>query len=191
MRGVFSSVKFSRWILVGLLGWLVFCLVSCSAEKQLARIIKKHPELVQVDTARDTVEVIIPEIDIDTLFQMSDDVSGVDSILSTFGDKIDSLRALKLGSEIKYYISNRNVLEDTVFYAEDGVFVKVWQEGNGLRFKINKPQEIIREPVAIPYDKIVMPEEETKWWEWLLAAFILYLVIKEIASWISKRHSSR
>lgn len=162
-------------------GIITAMLIGCSAEKELARVLRRHPELALQDTIRDTVEVIVPEIDIETEIDLSDDVSGVDSILSVFGDKIDSLTALKLGTEIKYYISNRNVLaEDTVYYTEDGVSVKVWQQDGRLRFEMNKPAEVIQKPVAIPYQRIVYPESKTEWWKWLLIGFVVYLVFKDL-----------
>ncbi len=133
------------------------------ANRKLERLIERYPDLVSEDTLRDTVQVVVPEIRIDTVFEISKDVSGVDSILLGFNDKIDSLTALKLGNEIKYYITNRAVIEDTIYHEEDGIKIKIWQEGAVLRFTIDKPQEIIEKPVAIPFNKIAKIEEN--WFE--------------------------
>jgi len=150
---------------------LAFILSSCGifltkdqrqdkrANRKLERLTDKYPNLITKDTLRDTVQVIVPEIRIDTVFDMSKDVSGVDSILLGFNDKIDSLTSLKLGNEIKYYITNRQVIEDTLYHEEDGVKVKIWQENGMIRITIDKPEETIEKPVAIAYDKIEMIEE--------------------------------
>lgn len=129
------------------------------AERKLERLTTKFPELVQIDTLRDTVEVIVPKIDIDTFFTTNTDVSGVDSILSKFNDKLDSVTAIKLGDEIKYYITKRQVIEDTIYFEEDGVKVKLWQDGEVIRTKIYKPDTTISTPVAIPYQHVTIPEE--------------------------------
>lgn len=133
------------------------------AERKLERLTTKFPELVQIDTLRDTVEVIVPKIDIDTFFTTNTDVSGVDSILNKFEGKIDSLTALKLGDEIKYYITKRQVIEDTLYFEEDGMMVKIWQEGEVIRTKMFKPEQIIEAPVEIPFDQIKPVEEN--WFE--------------------------
>lgn len=43
-------------------------LFSCSPQKRLNRLVRKHPELIQVDTLiiRDTVKISIPSVKIDT-----------------------------------------------------------------------------------------------------------------------------
>jgi hypothetical protein len=59
---VFSIVK------VILISILVYCAVSCSPQRRLERLVKKHPELVYHDTLtiRDTFEIEIPGSEIKT-----------------------------------------------------------------------------------------------------------------------------
>jgi len=137
------------------------------ANKKLENLTAKFPQLLEKDTLRDTVTITVDQIKIDTVFSTSKDVSGVDSILANFSGQLDSLTALKLGDEIKYYVTNRQVLEDTMIHEEDGVIVKLWQEGDVIRISVFKPEEEITEVVEIPYDKIVQAPK-LPWWKQLL-----------------------
>lgn len=47
----------------------VFILIGCSPQKKLARLIKKHPELVTTDTVIDTIPIVVPGIKVDTTFK--------------------------------------------------------------------------------------------------------------------------
>ena len=50
---------------------LVLTLLSCSPQKKLHRLLKKHPELLQTDTIKINDSIFIPEIRIDTIFHYS------------------------------------------------------------------------------------------------------------------------
>ena len=50
---------------------LSFILLSCSPQKKLHRLLKKHPELLKTDTIKINDSVFIPEIRIDTIFHYS------------------------------------------------------------------------------------------------------------------------
>lgn len=121
------------------------------ANRKLDRLTEKYPQLLEKDTLRDTI--LIPEIKLDTFVQVNDDVSGVDSILLKFNERLDSVTSLQLGDEIKYYITNRQVIEDTLTHVEDGVTVKVWQDGDVIQISVHKPAE--EEVIEIPYEKVV------------------------------------
>jgi len=54
--------------------FLIFTLIllaSCSPQKRLHRLVKKHPELTQLDTIKIKDTVIVPGINIDTVFHSS------------------------------------------------------------------------------------------------------------------------
>jgi hypothetical protein len=73
---------------------LLIILASCSPQKRINRIVKKHPELLVSDTIRVVDTVIIEAVHFDTII-VNQDVSGVDSILNSFKGKIDSITNLK------------------------------------------------------------------------------------------------
>jgi len=151
---------------------LTGCVISKSerndrrGNRKLEKLTDKYPKLITKDTLIDTVTVIIEEVRIDTFIPINNDVSEIDSILLNFEDKLDSMTRIQLGDEIKYYVTNRQVLEDTLIHEEDGVTVTVWQENGLIRIKVDKPEETITEvvtnvvdtigPVEIPWYKELM-----------------------------------
>lgn len=148
------------------------------ASKKLDNLIAKYPQLVQKDTIRDTVSFVVPEIKIDTVIQTSKDVSYVDTIISKFDHKIDSLTSRQLKNEIKYYITKRQVIEDTITHVENGVTVKIWQSKDLIRISVFKPKEEVLKPLEIPVEKIVKPEPSK--WEILKRSVPILLILTVI-----------
>lgn len=144
------------------------------ANRKLEKLTNKYPQLITKDTLIDTVKVLIPEIKIDTVIQTNQDVTEVDSILLSFEDKLDSLTRIQLGDEIKYYITKRQVIEDTLFYEEDGVTVKVYQEGDVIRVQVNKPESEVTEVVTNVVDTI--KPVEIPWYKTLLSEVNRYAI---------------
>lgn len=133
------------------------------ANRKLENLTAKYPQLLEKDTLRDTVLVQVPEIRIDTVVQTSQDVSGVDSILLQFSNRLDSVTALELGDHIKYYVTNRQVIEDTITHLEDGVTVKLWQEGDVIQISVFKPPEEVQEVVEMPYERVKPAPKPPAW----------------------------
>lgn len=133
------------------------------ANRKLEHLTDKYPQLLEKDTIRDTV--IVDSIHIDTVFQTSQDVSGVDSILAKFNDKLDSVTSIKLGDEIKYYVTHRQVIEDTITHIEDGVTVKLWQDGDVIGISVHKPQETIIKEIPV---EVVRPAPDPPMWKQVL-----------------------
>lgn len=154
------------------------------ANRKLERLTDKYPQLLDKDTLRDTVTILVPEIEIDTFIQTNTDVSGVDSILNKFNDKLDSLTRIEVGDEIKYYITKRQVIEDTIIHKEDGVTVSIWQEDELIRVKVEKPEEEVTEVVENIVD-VVRPAEIPKWKLFLqqVNQFAIPLIILLVILW--------
>jgi hypothetical protein len=57
---------------------LIALLFSCSPQKRLNRLVKKHPELVKIDTItvrdtiRDTINVTTELVKVDTIFSLNE-----------------------------------------------------------------------------------------------------------------------
>jgi len=137
-----------------LLPIILILLVSCSPQRRINRIVKKHPELLVNDTIKVIDTLVIDAIKFDTIIKVNQNVSGVDSILNSFKGKIDSLTHLKLGNDIKYYITQRKTIEDTLHHFQDDLEVLIWQDENGINVKVNKPEEEIIREIQVPYEKI-------------------------------------
>lgn len=136
---------------------LIALLFSCSPQKRLNRLIKKHPELVKIDTIvvrdtiRDTINVTTELVKIDTIFSLN---------------KIhDTITITKDNLTIRYY-------HDTVY---DNVYIS----GECDTIWIEVPFEKIVE-YKVPCDNVVV-EENIQWWYWLLL-LLLFL----IAGWTSR-----
>jgi hypothetical protein len=55
---------------------IISLLISCSPQKRLNRLLKKHPELVQTDTIWKPDTIITVEVKADTIIKMEDVVKG-------------------------------------------------------------------------------------------------------------------
>lgn len=167
------------------------------ANRKLERLTDKYPQLVTNDTLRDTVTILVPEIKIDTFIQTNTDVSGVDSILNKFNDKLDSLTKVQVGDEIKYYITKRQVIEDTIIHNEDGVTVSIWQEDDLIRVKVEKPEEEHREvvenvvqriqPAPIPKWKLFLSQVNQFAIPIIILLVILWAIIRIIKFYFTKK----
>ena len=149
----------------------IMCLVCCSPERRVAKILKHNPELVKTDTVWGKVDVKIPPIKIDTSIKLDHDYSKVDSIIRRYSNKLDSISRLKLGQEIKYYVTNKSVLKDTSSFEQDGVKVKIWEENGMLHYSIHKPEQIKEVKVPVVVNKTEVKAFRT--WKQRLSDFIV------------------
>lgn len=146
---------------------------SCTPERRLKRILKKHPELVKTDTIWRTDFDTIPEIRINTVFQTDTSTLGLDSIFGAFQGQIDSVLALRLKSEVRNYIINRPFLPDTMYTVQDGVTVKIYQNGDQIGVIVSKPETIVTEQAPVVVNKVDAAATEYPWYYKIL--FILAL----------------
>ena len=61
-------MNFRAIIYFTLLTFIILLLASCSPQKRLHRLVKKHPELSRVDTIKIQDTIIVPGIKTDTVF---------------------------------------------------------------------------------------------------------------------------
>ena len=136
---------------------LIVLLFSCSPQKRLNRLIKKHPELVKIDTivVRDTIR--------DTV-NITTNLTRVDTIFS-FNQVFDTITITKDNLTVRYY--------------HDTVHDKVYISGECDTIWVEVPYERIVE-YKVPCDNVVV-EENIQWWYWLLL-LLLFL----IAGWTSR-----
>ena len=179
---------------------LLFCLIFISCNpfiskelRQKKRCIRKIdkiqavcPSAVLRDTIVDTVEVIIPEIRVDTFFAVNSDVSGVDSIVDKFQGEIDSLTAIKLKTELRWYVKERPCLLDTIRIDSFGIHIEIYQIGDKIYHSLFKEEQVIEKEVEVVVDRIVKPkltvwEQFILWasgvWRWLVFLIILLVII--------------
>ena len=78
----------------------LFLLISCTPQKKLQRLIKKHPELLKPDTiiVTDTVRLITPRTQIDTFYSVK--------------QLIDTIRIEKNNLKVLTYLKNDTIYLD-------------------------------------------------------------------------------
>jgi hypothetical protein len=153
--------------------------------KKLERVTRKCPELLKLDTIIDTVVVKIPEIRIDTSFQVLVDTFMVDSLISELNNiptKEGKTRYLTK------YVSDVVSLDTTL--VSDGVTVAIRLEGGMLSVNVFKPKETITvldediipiiKPVQLTiWDQIMNGLGKFFWWiVFAIALFILFRIFK-------------
>ncbi len=144
-----------KWILAlaSLLATFILC-TRCTPQQKLDRLVKRHPELVQSDTATGYKEVLIPGFRIDTAVATAgkNDYTEIYQVLDTYSTKIDSLTMALLKKQLGTYIINRQCLEApvTIPFGKGGIF-KVWQVGGRFFFDIHHPdtKQTIKVPIHI------------------------------------------
>ena len=136
---------------------LIVLLFSCSPQKRLNRLIKKHPELVKIDTivVRDTIR--------DTV-NITTNLTRVDTIFS-FNQVFDTITITKDNLTVRYY--------------HDTVHDKVYISGECDTIWVEVPFEKIVE-YKVPCNTASV-EENIKWWYW-----VLLLLLFLIAGWTSR-----
>jgi len=148
---------------------------------KLEKLTRKCPGLLKTDTILIPVLIEIPPIDIDTLLLVNKDVSGIDSIIAKYQEQIDSILARKIGKEIKWYVRERPCIIDTLEFEENGIKVKVFQQGKQIRISIKKPKEKIKTEIKIEVP-IVQKIKLTSWEKFMgfLGRFWLWIVVISI-----------
>jgi hypothetical protein len=123
---------------------LIALLFSCSPQKRLNRLVKKHPELVKIDTItvrdtiRDTINVTTELVKVDTIFSLN--------------EIHDTITITKDNLTIRYY---HDTVHDSIYIS--GKCDTIWVE---------VPYEKIVE-YKVPCDKVIV-KKGIDWWYWIL-----------------------
>ena len=138
---------------------LLSILFSCSPQKRLKRLVRKHPELITVDTIvvrdtiRDTINITTELVKLDTIFSL-------DEVHDTIVITKDNL---------------------TVRYYHDTVHDKIYISGECDTLWIEVPYERVVE-YKVPCETIDV-RKSVSWWYWLwiiLLALGLLYTVKEL-----------
>lgn len=151
-------------------------------ENKMASLIKKCPNLLKTDTITEIIEVPVPEIKIDTVFQVYIDTSKVDSLvreLSAIEDHSERVRYLTK------YIAEAVYIDTSI--VKDGVTVGVTLINGKLSINVHKPEEIILVEdqdiiKTISIDPLKWHESLrlylAKFWWWGIIIFVVFLILR-------------
>ena len=132
---------------------LILLLTSCSPQKRLNRLVKKHPELVSTqvitirDTIKDTISVVTTRVEHDTIFN--------------FLEVHDTLIIQRDNLKIKYFY---DTIKQQVYIAGecDTIFLDV-------------PYEVIVE-YEVPCDRLLV-QEKSDWWIYILIGIGVFILL--------------
>jgi len=131
---------------------IVLLLASCTPQKRLARLVKKHPELIRVDTVTvtDTFIVITPRTQIDTFYSIK--------------QLIDTVVVSKDNLTVKTYLKNDTIYLDAKC---DTIVIEKIRE-------VKVPVQKI-EVKEIPF-------WESKWFRFLFILIFVVLILRFLLS---------
>ncbi len=160
---------------------LVVFSVSCSPEKRLARLLKKHPELIKTDTVWQTVTLPPDTLIFTQMVYLQLDTGRLRAITDSIYALIDSSTLnLPTGQKEVVYSYLKKVVPGAIrfpsdtFQIDDGdLSVKAWFEGNTLQGRFIRKTTSIEVPVQV---NSVKAKRAISWW-WLIVAgfFGLYM----------------
>lgn len=142
---------------------LIALLFSCSPQKRLNRLVKKHPELVKIDTItvrdtiRDTINVTTELVKVDTIFSLN--------------EIHDTITITKDNLTIRYY--------------HDTVHDKIYISGECDTIWVEVPYERIVE-YKVPCDKVIV-KEGIGWWYWIIIIILILGFLYVLRELIRKR----
>jgi hypothetical protein len=149
--------------------------------RKLERVIKKCPELLNTDTIRDTVEIIIPKVEIDSFIDVKIDTMRLDSIINLIKDTTTQ-------RIIWQYFTNEVYPKDTIKHQIDGFSFAFWFIGNKMHYSVDKPSEIVEKEIEIPIE-VVKPIQLTVWQQlmnclspffWPIVVLIIIILVFKI-----------
>lgn len=174
---------------------------SCDPGKRIARIAKRHPEVVKSDTVKKEISVDIPPIHIDTSFikDKSDSIALI-SLIDDLKGQIDSLSAYKLKSGVQYISTHYKSIKDTLSFLKDSLTIKLWERNGKIELRVDKPLTHIKTTVPVAINTITPPVikhislvDRIKLWIFnnviflLIILVILYLIYR-VVKWILSKY---
>ena len=129
---------------------LILVLISCGPQKRLNKLIDNNPELVQNDTIRDTISVIVPEIRTDTFISL-------DSLIDTV------------------YVTKDRLQIKTVI-RDNQLFIEGKCEADTIYKSIEIPVEKVVYLKDTPWTDV--KKYVKRWWRWLLGLSIVALAVR-------------
>lgn len=155
-------------------------ITNCTPQKRLDRLIKNHPELAKTDTVHIVKTFTLAPVKIDTSINFSYYLGGLDTIFNNYQLTIDSLQKRLLKKDIKTFIVNRKVLDDTLnIKLKNNGFVKVYQSGKKLVYQMWEPGKVIevKTPVIVTKYETVTKRSWSAFFGGFFACVLMLFII--------------
>lgn len=156
-------------------------LTSCTPQKRLDRLLRKHPYLQKNDSVRGFVIDSTKAISVSVTAPVDTTLAYLDSLISEYDNQrintfyklyTDSLRIKALNDSLnkalraqaKNYIINKPILKDTVVKTEGDVTVKVFSRGNDIGITIYRPAVVKKIAVTTSVNSVNASPCKDPWW---------------------------
>lgn len=166
---------------------VLFTFSRCSPQKRLNRLISNHPELGKTDTVFSSTAVDIPGYRLDTTFKASQDLTGLDGIIDSYRDYLDSVRRTQLRHQVGSFILNRPCLEDTFRISLNNYgWCKIWQQSGTFYYELNQPayKKHVTVPVSVQRFDVIQQNNWKMFWIGFAVAVVALFIISNIGHWI-------
>lgn len=161
-------------IIADLAGWGLIALIcffflgACNPQRKLNRLISNNPELAKTDTVYSTKNIWLPGFHIDTTFNASNNVNGLNEIFEAYKQYIDSVNRARLVKEVKNYIVERKCLEDTFYIAlNNNGSCKIWQVKDKFHYQLSQPGKKYEFTVPVSVQQINVVEKNNWKFFWI------------------------
>lgn len=191
-------------MLIGFLAILAL-MVSCSASKQersdkraqrkLAKLLKKHPEIAKSDTIMKDTVIKAPAIKDSVKAALKSDSGAINSIVDNAKLQIPDSSKQALKDSLNSFLENRE--RDTVITSDQGIKFRIKEKGNTISVEIEKPPSDIDIKYPQIINKITPAPKELSWIDQLklkageiliyMGALLFLLLLLYIAWRIVKR----
>lgn len=169
-------------------------LFSCSPEKRLARLIKLHPELVSHDTIYKDTTIFLPSKEITGEAEIDKNYNRIDSIINSYNGKLDSISKLKLINEVKYYVTNKPILLDTIKIDSLGLHLSLFEANGKLHYDIKLDSSNVNFKYAQKVNSVnpVTKVREAEWYDvWIIRPFailaLIFIILDQVAYGIGRK----
>jgi len=153
--------------------------------RQLERVTKRCPELLQQETIKDTVILQIPKVEIDTFIQLQTDTFKLDSVINLIKDTTTR-------KFIYNYIKTEVYPKDTIRQKIDGYTFSFWFVGSKMYYSVKKPLQVVKKINDVKVNKVVPIKlsiweqilnglSRFRWWILVLLGVILgFKILKKL-----------
>lgn len=126
---------------LGLFWLMSLMILSCSPERKLNRLLKKHPELIKSDTIKKDTLLDVPLIKDSAAFVAPLDTVAVDSLTNHFAGRVDSLILDSINRGVKNILKTASDFDTTI-------------KTGKVKYRIKKKNGIIKIETEIKPDSI-------------------------------------
>ena len=156
---------------------IVFSLVcACSPSRRIARILKRHPELVKTDTIYQERTILVPGYSFTDSTKQSTNTKTIDSLLAHIQPKNDTIYLQKIKREIVTQFMTKPCLDGPkTFYLPDSTKLILTQKNGNFYISGTKPTTYVKAKVPVQTNTVKL-KPAMDWSTFLNGVFIGWII---------------